>query len=109
MGPLSKRRKVFRTPNDYDFFLIGNTEKCRPCLIAHQKLEEHILQNPEKSFGEWLFDTDSKTPADPLAKMWLEEQREKDPALMEHRTIPMIWKCGKFIGGKDELLKMMGD
>lgn len=106
MRPSAKRRKVFLTPHDYDFFLIGNIEKCRPCLIAHQKLEEHIRQGGE-SFGEWLFDTETKAPSDTLARLWLEEQREKDPVLMNHRTIPMIWKGGKFIGGKDELLRIL--
>ena len=104
MRPQPKKRRVFLTPLDYDFFFIGNTEKCRPCLIAHQKLEEYIT---DETFGEWLFDTDSKSPSDPLAKMWLEEQREKDPLLSGHRTIPMIWKDGRFIGGKDELLKII--
>ena len=107
MRPSPKRRKIFQTPNDYDFFLIGNIEKCRPCLIAHQKLEEHIERGLGESFGEWLFDIDTKAPSDPLAKMWLEEQREKDPVLAKHKTIPMIWKGGKFIGGKDELLKIL--
>lgn len=102
MDSSPKRRKLL-SPNDFDFFLVGNVEKCRPCRNAHRLIKDFINDNPDFTFGEWHFDWDEKSVVYPFGKRWLETQKEKDPKLRGYKYIPMIWIYGHFIGGYTEL------
>lgn len=95
------------TPLDFDFFMIGNVEKCKPCRLAHDRLKKFIKSHKEFTFSEWHFDWEAKSVVPAEAKAWLKEQKSKNPELKNHKTIPMVWVNGKFIGGRSELFKVL--
>ena len=93
--------------DDFDFFIVGNVEMCRPCRVAHDRLRKFVRDHPEYTFGEWKFDWETKSVWNSSGRTWLKEQRELDPVLAGHKTIPMVWVNGKFVGGRKELFEIL--
>lgn len=103
---METKRKRLSTPDDFNVFIIGNKEKCKPCRLAHEKVKEFVSKYPEVTFGEWTCDM-TREIANSHAQYWLESARERCPRLASHKTIPMVWINGKFVGGRGELFEIL--
>lgn len=102
-----KTNKGKEYPLNSDFFMIGNTHWCPPCKKAEAVIEKLVKVNGW-TYEKWtvekgeIFTSGTKCSAEFKADF-----ARKAIKVTNHTSIPRIWYKGDFIGGYNELMKLI--